>query len=443
MKLIACFLILLTITAGAAETGWKAGAAKAVITPKEPMWMAGYAGRTKPAEGTAQELFAKVLAVEDAQGKRLVIVTLDLIGVPRTLRTSLEKRLGLPAEALLLNVSHTHCGPEFRLAGKPGIFAEFGRAEQAEAYGAFLEETLVKLIGDALAQFAPVQLSYHHARCGFAMNRRLPVDGTYRNSPYPDGPVDQDVPVLRVAAPDGKLRAILFGYACHNTTLGFLQWCGDYAGYAQEYLEADHAEAVALFMEGCGGDQNPYPRGRIELAQIHGRALATAVDAALTATARPVAGPLRTGFADVEIDFAPLPSRADLEVRLKSSDKYTVSHARRLLDRLDRGEKLPEHYAYPVQVARFGDGFTFIGLGGEVVVDYALRLKRELAGAPVWVAGYCNDVMAYIPSRRVLEEGGYEGGDSMKFSSLPGPWAPTIEQRIIDRVHALVRDLKQ
>jgi len=445
MKLTLFILTLLTITLHAAETDWKAAATKAVITPKEPIWMAGYNSRTKPAEGTALDLSAKALALEDAHGKRFVFVTLDLIGVPRTLHTDLEKRLGeayhLPADALLLNASHTHCGPEYRVAGKPGNFGEFGPGDKVDAYGEFLEDTLFKLIGDALSQLAPAQLTYHHARCSFSMNRRLPVEGTYKNSPNPEGPVDQDVPVLRVSSADGTVRAILFGYACHNTTLSFYQWCGDYAGYAQEAVEAAHPGAIALYVQGCGGDQNPYPRGRIELAQFHGRELATAVEAALTATAQPVSGPLQDKLADVDIDFAPTPTRAELEEKANSKDKWVAIHARRLMDQLDRGDTLPTHYSYPVQVLRFGDGLTFVGLAGETVVDYSLRLKRELAGPPIWIAGYCNDVMAYIPSRRVLEEGGYEARDAMNFSSLPGPWAPTLEERIIGEVHTLLHGL--
>src|SRR5260221_9398365 len=177
MKLATLILVLLAGTVLAAETTWKAGASKTIITPKEPMWMAGYAARTKPAEGTAQDLFAKALALEDAHGKRFVFVTLDLIGVPRTLRTALEPRFGeayhLPPEAFLFNASHTHCGPEFRITNVAADSAEAGRKEQAAAYGKFLEETLFKLVGDAIEQLAPVQLTYHHARCGYAMNRGL------------------------------------------------------------------------------------------------------------------------------------------------------------------------------------------------------------------------------------------------------------------------------
>src|SRR5439155_3807869 len=109
----------------------------------------------------------------------------------------------------------------------------------------------------------------------------------------------------RVEGADGKLRALLFGYACHNTTLSFFQFCGDYAGYAQQYLEEAHPGTVALFMTGCGGDQNPYPRGQLDLAKQHGRTLATAVEAALVPQAKPVRGPLRTELEEVTLDFIP------------------------------------------------------------------------------------------------------------------------------------------
>src|SRR5262249_5442179 len=158
---------------------------------------------------------------------------------------------------------------------------------------------VVEVVGQAIDRLAPARLDYLHARAGFAMNRRRPTPRGYANAPNSEGPVDQDVPVLRVTDAEGKaLRALLFGYACHNTTLSFYQFCGDYAGFAQQYLQEAHPEAVALFMSGCGGDQNPYPRGTIELCRQHGRTLATAVEAALGTVPRPIAGPLRTAWAE-------------------------------------------------------------------------------------------------------------------------------------------------
>lgn len=429
-------------TPAIAESAWKAGAATVNITPTEPMFMAGYASRNHPAENTAQDLYAKALALDDGAGHQLLIITLDLIGVPRPLHDHLAARLkatrNLAREALLINASHTHCGPEFRVQGRPADEPESGRTQQAEAYAAKLEEQLMELAGQAFAHLEPAQLTYHHARCGFAMNRRLPIDGTFKNSPYPDGPVDQAVPVLRVTA-GGEVRALLFGYACHNTTLSFYEWCGDYAGFAQQFLEEDHPGAVAMFVQGCAGDQNPYPRGKVEHVQFHGRALASAVEAAITATSAPVEGPLVCAKADAALDFAPQPDRAGFEERAKSADKLLAGHAQRMLARLNAEGALPTSYAYPVQVIRFGKSLTLVALAGETVVDYSLRLKREITGAPLWVAGYSNDVPTYIPSKRVLEEGGYEGTGAMQFTRLPFPWAPSIEERIVGKVHELLR----
>lgn len=446
-------------------TSWKAGAAKVVITPVEPMHMAGYAARTEPAEGKIHDLYIKAVALEDAGGTRLVMITSDLIGIPWDLRKWLEEQVqekfGLPAAGLLLNASHTHCGPEVRTTPTALYGLDPKRQERATAYVKTLQGKLLQLVKESLDDLAPARIDWCHARAGFAMNRRTLSNGQYQNRPNPDGRVDHDVPVLRVTRPDGTLRAVLFGYACHNTTLGFQQFCGDYAGFAQAAIEEAHPETVALFMMGCGGDQNPYPRRTLELAQTHGRTLATAVEAAIEATARPLEGPLKTAYETVKLEYQDHPTKEDLEkMRDNATSNYDRLHAERLLLDLEQTGRVRSSYDAPIQVIRFSDQLVFVGLPGETVVDYSLRLKRELgrkkkaaenaeaagesaaaAERPVvWVAGYCNDVFAYIPSLRVLQEGGYEGGGAMRYFSTvvqPGPFAPSVEERIVGKVHEL------
>lgn len=443
-------LLAASRSAWAQETsGWKAAAASSKITPEEPMWMAGYASRTSPSQGVTQDLFAKALVLEDGQGGRFVTLTMDLIGIPASLRSSvveaLRKQHQLPPERVFMNCSHTHCGPEFRV-GKSLYLEVMDHGDKRGAeYGAWLADELVRLTGEAIGRLAPAKVSATHARCGFAMNRRLPTRLGYKNSPYPDGPVDQAVPVLEVQGADGKLLAVMFGYACHNTTLSFQQFCGDYAGYAQEYLETAHPGTVALFVMGCGGDQNPYPRGKLELAQQHGRALANAVEAALTvAPKQVVTGSVKAAMGNVALPFAPPPSRAELEKLAASTNRWEAAHASMQLKKLELEGKLASSYDYPVQVVKLGPDFTLVALAGEVVVDYALRLKRELPKkSTIWVAGYSNDVMGYIPSRRVLEEGGYEAGGAMLYTAHPGPWKPEVEELIIGKVHELDRQLAE
>lgn len=461
---ITIFLCLFVIgSALDAASAWKAAAVKAIITPEKNLWMAGYASRKTGAKGKLQNLFAKALVVEDESGARLAIITLDLIGVPKPLRvaveTEVQEKFKLPPSCLLLNASHTHSGPMIRIVRPIGknkraratydaipAEQEYRRVRETTEYNAKLQSTLVSLIGRCLRNLQPAKLAFSHARCGFAMNRRLPVKGGFRNSPNPDGPVDHDVPVLQVRTSEGKLLGILFGYACHNTTTSTMQFNGDYAGWAQEYLEADNPGAVALYVQGCGGDQNPYPRGTIDLAKKHGRTLATAVEAGLIANPKAISGPLQAAMDYVSIDYAPSPTRAELEAKAKSSNRYDRRHAETLLEILDAEGALPKNYHVPVQVIQFGGKLTMVTIGGEVVVDYSLRLKRELGkNRAVWVAGYSNDVMAYIPSLRVLREGGYEGGGAMRYvrsTPHPGPWAEMLEKRLVDRIHLLDRQLQ-
>ena len=436
-----------TAQAGPASPAWKAGAASAKITPETMMWMAGYAARTKPAEGVELDLFAKALAVEDESGGRWVLLTMDLIGVPRSVRLQVaeatSKQFGLAPERLVLNASHTHSGPELRTERSFATADPAKHEREAAAYSDKLQDTLVRLVGEAIGRLEPVTLDYAHARCGFSMNRRTPNGaGGYDNFPNPDGPVDQTVPVLRVARVEGgKEVAIVFGYNCHCTTLGHQKFSGDYAGYAQQYLESAHPGSVALFMNGCSGDQNPYPRRTMELAQAHGRSLSTAVEAALTTKLKPLSGKIRSSYREIPLAYHAVPTREQLSEQANSRVKLEADHAKRLLGWLDKKGSLPADYPYPVQVTRLGDDLTWVMLGGEVVIDYATRLKRELKDPVVWASGYSNDVMAYIPSQRVWKEGGYEAGDAMKWGTHPSRWSERAEEQIISTVLDLRKTL--
>jgi hypothetical protein len=426
----------------AEDPAWKTGSAFARITPDKPMWMAGYAARNKPSEGVASDLYAKALVLDDGENHKAAIVTMDLISVQRELRdrvaAQVAEKYGIPADAVMLNCSHTHCGPVVRNPATAIKDIDSEKVQQAVEYSQWLEKVLVELVGAALENAEPSKLTYHRARAAFAMNRRLPTENGFRNSPNPDGPFDHDVPVLKITNEKGELQTILFGYACHNTTLSFYEFCGDYAGFAQTEIERNHPGVVAMFVMGCGGDQNPYPRRTLDLAMTHGKTLATAVEAALETPAIPVDGPLTATLEHVEVKYADPPSKEELESRLESRNKYIVRHAQRLLTQLETEGKLLESYSTLVQTFQFDGDLTLIALPGETVVDYAVRLKRELAGQNVWVAGYSNDVFAYVPSRRVLKEGGYEGGGALIYFTAvlhPGPFAEDIEERIIESVH--------
>ena len=451
MKTIRILYVALLCTAWslplpAAE--WKVGIARTDITPDQPTWMAGYAARKHPAEGTVHPLWAKALVVEDQRGGRAVIVTADLIGFTREVCDRIGARVlektGIERERILFNCSHTHCGPVVLGCADIAHHMEAEDIEVATAYRRLLEDKVVGLIADACARMQPAKLSFGQGEAAFAMNRRKVRGQGYSISPNPEGPVDHVVPVLLVRAQDDKPLAVLFGYACHNTTLGaFYQYNGDYAGFAQVELEAEHPGAAAMFMIGCGADSNPQPRGELAHAEQHGKALAAAVDDVLSKELAPVGGPLAVAFERVDLPFVDPPSKEELLKRRGEGNVYQQRLTELLLKRYEEQGKVDDAYPCPVQVVRFGKDLAMIALAGEVVVDYVLRLRKELDTERIWVAGYSNEVFAYVPSERILAEGGYEGGGAMVYFGWHGPFKPGVEQRVVKTVHKLMNETSE
>jgi hypothetical protein len=441
-----CALFALSGAVALAAPGLRAGLARIDITPAEPVWMSGYASRTKPSESVLQRLWAKALALEDSSGGKVVLVTTDLIGLPRVVSdevcAAVQQRHGLDRARIVLNSSHTHSGPVVR----PNLATMYDLkpAEQAavDRYTRALVANLISVIGAALGDLAPARLEAGAGTAAFAVNRRQHTPQGVRLGVNPDGPIDHSVPVLKVSAPDGRLRAVLFGYACHNTTLGGDRYeiNGDYAGFAQAEFERAHPGASALFLMLCGGDQNPNPRGTVAHAEEYGRQLAAAVSAALKGKLNPVEGRVKAAFRTVNLPLAPH-TREQFERDLQDTNVYKVRRAKAMLE-LYAQRREPRQVVYPVQAVRFARGFTLIALGGEVVVDYALWAKREFPREPLVVAGYSNDVMCYIPNARILKEGGYEPVDSQIYYGMPGPFHEEVEERMKDAMRDILRRVR-
>ena len=438
------------VTARAETPPWKAGVARVKITPEKLMWMSGYGARDKPAEGTLHDLWAKALALEDPGGRRALLITLDLVGVPRDISlqvcSEIQKKHGLPREAIVLAVSHTHTGPVVGHNLAQMYFLDAAQQQLVSDYATSLEQKLVALAGDALHNVAPAEISWGNGHAAFAVNRRNNKEADVpklRELGRLRGPVDHDVPVLSVRHPQGKLRAVLFGYACHATVLSFYKWSGDYPGFAQLALEEQIPGATALFFAGCGADQNPLPRRSVALAEKYGQQLANAVLDVLNAPMTTLHGNLTQAYTEVSLPFAELPSRDQLLKDSTDANRFVASRAKALLREVEAKGSLRGDYPYPVQVWQLGNELTFVALGGEVVVDYSLRLKKELGRDRTWVAGYTNDVMAYIPSLRVLKEGGYEGGGAMVYYGLPTVWEPKVEETIVETVNNQVKRVRE
>lgn len=433
---------------------WKAGVARAVITPTTPVWLAGYGSKRVP-DGTLHDLWMKALALEDPAGHRAVLVTSDFQGVPRSMSDPVfervRERFGLGRADLMITFSHNHCGP--RLGDDLLDYYPVDPEQEAVVadYTARMIDRMVDLVGAALADLAPADLAAGRGRATFAVNRRNNVEAEVpklRAAGTPlVGPVDHDVPVLRVTHPDGTERAILFGYACHPTTLSFMTWNGDYPGFAQLEIEARHPGATAMFVNTCGGDQNPLPRRTVDLCRQYGHELAVGVEEVLSRPLEPLAAELHTAYRLIDLPYLAVITRPELvaiiaDPQASGSNAIKTRWAERMLAKLAAGETFPTAAPYPLHAWRLGTATLMLGMGAETVVDYSLRFKREF-GPGTWVCGYADDMLAYIPSRRVWDEGGYEGGARLYEYGRPAlRWAGDIEDRIAQAMHELVAEVR-
>jgi hypothetical protein len=458
---LSVLVILLGAAAqGAAEpsSGWKAGVARVDTTPTKPVRMAGYASRTAPSQGVAHALAAKALVLADATDHRVVFVTCDIIAFRRSFTNRVTDRIkamyGLPREDVVLFASHNHAGPTpvdpVSYRDDDGNRSRGKDFENNVAYTIDLENKIVQLVGEAIGKMRPVSLHYGIGRAHFALNRREPTAQGIKLGKNPAGPIDESVPILEVQGDGGKPLAIVFGYACHNTTLrpDMMQIAADFAGFAQDRIEADFPGALALFVTGCAGDADPHPFGTLKMAEEHGQELGQAVKFVVDRPSwmRNLSGPLRTAYAEATIHFAGPTDRASYERRLADSNRGRQAHAKRMIELLDKGRPIVKEYPnYSVQAFALGDQLTLLALSGEVVVDYAVRLQRELGGEDrtLWVAAYANDVIGYIPSVRVLKEGGYEGGESFYGSTWPTPFADDIESIVASAAREIVMRVQE
>lgn len=417
--LIQCAVTSLTLLmpptpAVAAE--WQAGFASVSITPTMPVPMAGYASRDRPSDGVAADLFAKVLVLSDTSGQRAVWITTDLIGlrgaVTEEFFQRVMQRTGLKRHQLLINSSHTHTGPAIADSDSSAYAIRDEAVANMRAYRQMLQDRIAGAVEKALSHLEPVELSYGSGIVPFVMNRReFTRDRGVILGVNARGPADRTMPLLKVTSPDGKLRAVLFGAAVHNTTLTGDEYriTGDYAGFAQEFVQKQLPGVQAMFVLGFAGDANPYPRGTLELARQHGETLGREVLRVLDTKLVPVRGPLNLQFDYVDLPLADATNRAAIEkMTARGIPSWRSWTATRLLEMIDKGQKPPTHYRAPVAIWQFGGDLTLVALSGEVVSDYVDLVERALGRTGLWLSAYNNDVFGYLPSARVLADGGYE-----------------------------------
>lgn len=421
---------------------WQAGVARVIITPEEPVWMAGYAARQRPSEGTLHDLWARALALQDREGKRVLLITTDLLGFPKKMSDNIRDRLladlGLERSSIILSSSHTHSGPVLMDALFDIYPISGSHIEVIKRYSEELENKIIGIAKEAMHNLEPADLFSGNGVVRFQVNRRNNNEAAIESLNELKGPNDFSVPVIKVADRSGYPMAVVFGYACHTTVLNNYLFSGDYAGFAQIELEKLYPGTTAMFFQGAGADQNPLPRRTMQLAQQYGKELAAAVERVLNEEMPNLLPFAVTAYSETNLPLSGPPTREEL-IRLRDeSSGYQRQWAITQLETMDNNGKFITSYPYPVQIWKLGDQ-PLIVLGGEPVVEYALMIKR-LFGNSVFVMGYANDVMGYIPTETILLADDYEGMTSQMVYGLPGKWIPGIQDIILNALTRLAEE---
>jgi neutral ceramidase len=433
-----------------AESDLQIGVAVRDITPELPIRLAGYAGRKRPADKIDTRLEVQALAMKNPSGERFVFVALDNCEVSHDFMQPVLQQLAdksnLGPGTVAVVSSHTHSGPVLDAVLMDMAQPNPTDHEKVVSYSRFLQQRLVEVVQGALEDLQPATLEQGMGRAGFAMNRRVYQGDYVAFGDNPDGPVDWDVPVLRVKGTNGVVRAVVFGYACHGTSVrsgdDWYSVSGDYMAYARQLIREHQPGAVALYLTGMGADSDPSPRGLLLDARRHGLELAGAVIGVLDRPMHPVRGAFKLSYDEVDLPFIDPPPRETLVKDAQSQDVYVKFRAQHYLKCLDDGHPVSRSVRLPLAALRIGDDLTFLLAGGEVVVDYGRQLKRVLAADHPWTVGYAYEVPCYIPTARILKEGGYEPDSSLIYYGYYGPFRSSIETNILSHLESLAMSLR-
>ncbi len=429
---------------------WTIGFGKSDVTPREPVRLSGYSNRDKAFESIADKLSCRAMVLSKSQtvAESMVMVSVDSIAITAQMTGSISQRLeqkyGIPRNGLVICSTHSHAAPHIA-SGLNNLYQAALTSEESDALlrnTTWTIEQILATIDLAMNDRQPGKLHLSEDTASFAVNRRVLNNGVWSKfGIQADGPVDHRVRLLKATDMAGKLRGAVFMYACHCTTMGgdFNQVSGDWAGMASSILETEHPNATFLATIGCGADANPNPRTGYEDAKKHAAEMTTAVNRAIAKESSPLKiFPVgHFGYAGLAPE---LPTREHLDAMAKDAKAVNQRWSAAMSKTWNEMGRLPETYPAPIHTWQFGDDLTWVFLGGEVVVDYQLKLESLLPGKHVWVAAYTDDVFAYVASERMRAEGGYEVDFSMIYYLQPGRWATGTEELLVRRVREVLEE---
>jgi neutral ceramidase len=400
-----------------------AGVCETNITPPTGVWMCGYAFRPTGCVGVHDELHARALVLNNGH-TAIVIVTMDLLGLDfdlvEAVRKGVSEQTGIAPEALMLNATHTHGGPN---VGKLNAMGE-----RDPAYIDVLTRKLIGIIRQASDRMQPVSLAYGQADVQIGINRRQYPKGegqTFIGRNFA-GPVDSQVRALSVQDSRGRPFALLFSHACHPTTVGGdnLQITADFPGVACDYvrLESD-GRVMPFFLQGCCGNINPEPRGSFMHVEQHGLNLGLAAVEALEGANPLDSDELSFTEKTISLPLIAPPPLEECEKNIREwTEKVAQDRASGHIGHILHSEGLRNYYKQEREIAAWPNptldkpfalqrltvgGAQFLGMPGEMFVQYGLDFELQAEG-PVFALGYTNGVHGYVPIAADYPHGGYE-----------------------------------
>ena len=435
---------------GKPRNSLRAGISRTEITPRQGTPLAG-ACWLRPAGELCDRLFAKALVLAQ-DTKSAAIITADVCGFDPRMVHRLQKycRSQLGIQFLLCNASHTHSGPD--TYNEFSDYTDRRALARRRQYQAVFEKKLRLLLTRANQKLQLVSVSHGQGRAYFGINRRLKIGGEVLHMPNAKAYHDKTVSVFHFKRQSGKTLAVLFSYACHPTTRYKGEISADYPGPAQELIEREIG-GIAMFAQGAAGEIRPnvvdprsrpkkFRQGTQKDVDRYGGELGREVVRVLRHEMKPVDPRLQHARVTVRL---PLESRwSNAHLRDYDGQPPTASEDLRhnLVEKIINGLKrngFPKVWPMEFMLLRLSEDHAILATSHELCNSYVPLLQRMARGTKLTIWGYTNDLRAYVPTRRQRLEGGYEGEWSFFYYGMPCPFAPSVEQVVVQAARKLLR----
>lgn len=418
---------------------------KESITPQWPIQMAGYTGRTSPSIGVHDLLYSKVLLLDDGL-KKVMFISLDLCMIDRVfvfeLKKEIQNKHSLNGEDILVHTIHTHSGPVSFL--DEVVFAT--DHEEVIKYREFLKQKILRSVDACMSSSFEGTLSIGKGETYIGMSRRQKTINGFQIGPDPQTPIDRSTHTLVIHDMDHNIKAILFSCPCHPVVLypQNLLISADYPGAACRELEHKFPGSAAIFFAGAGADINPailvadhkYRDTFMSDVEFTGKVLANDVCNIMRCGMKKVMLALKTHLGEIMLPLGDFKIK-EFENMLLSDNERTEEYAKKMLKKIDSMET-PKECGLQCAYIELSDDVRIIALEGEICNQIGVNIKSHFEEGASMVFGLTNGWVSYIPTKKILNEGGYEAQCAYTKSGLPGAFAENTEEVIIDYIKKLI-----